>query len=65
MKPELKQKIEETVRFFQGIVLDSVEQSFGEAKEWYEVRGRILRAFGDRGLSARLCSILESEGYGK
>ena len=50
----------EAVTFYQGIVLDNVEQELGDTPSWHPLRARLLKAFGDRGLAKRIRLILEN-----
>ncbi|OFZ54734.1 MAG: hypothetical protein A2428_00920 [Bdellovibrionales bacterium RIFOXYC1_FULL_54_43] len=43
-------------------VLDAVELEMGDSPAWPPLRGRILRAFGDKGLTRRIIQILEEMG---
>lgn len=51
----------EAVDFYRGFVLDAVEQELGGEGNWTFVRGRLLKALGDRGLAGRIRQILSSE----
>jgi hypothetical protein len=57
---EKLRQVHEVVAFYQGIVLDAVEQEMPDRGRWLALRSRLLRAFGDRGLSNRLREILEA-----
>lgn len=56
---KILEQLLESVNFYRGVVLDSVEQELGDTPNWKFMRTRILRAFGDRGLEGRICRILE------
>lgn len=51
----------DTLDYYRGIVLDSVEQECGDLPVWVRLRSRLLKAFGDRGLASRIRSIMEHE----
>lgn len=52
----------EAVAFYQSLVLDCVQQELGDHPSWPGVRSRILRAFGDRGLTNRVREIMSGRG---
>ncbi len=56
-----KQKLDELMRavdFCRAVVLDSVEMELVDSDVWPSLRRRILRAFGDFGLTQRIKVIL-------
>jgi len=54
-------KILEVIDLYRGIVMDSVEQEFGDHPNWKYLRARLLKAFGDRGLTKRVQDIMNDE----
>lgn len=51
-------KLLETIEFYRGLVLDSVELELGESPQWKRLRSRLLKILGDRGLEGRINEIL-------
>lgn len=51
-------EIEEAIDFYRGLILDLAEQEFLDSPKWPFIRGRLLKALGDRGLSGRVREIL-------
>ncbi len=49
------------VDYYRSIVMDIVEQELGSASNWQFLRGRLLNALGDKGLSGRLRELLATE----
>jgi hypothetical protein len=50
----------EAIAFYRGLILDIAEQELGDKPNWQYVRGRLLKALGNRGLQKRLEEILDS-----
>jgi len=42
-------------------VMDTVDLELGDKPNWQFIRARLLRSFGDRGLSGRIREILNAE----
>ncbi len=42
-------------------IMDIIEFLHGDEPHWENTRAKILRAFGDRGLTARLIEIIDTE----
>lgn len=57
-----KTQTAEIMRTYQGLILDVLEQNFGEHKSWQGVRSRVLRLLGDNGLSKRVQELVEDVG---
>ena len=49
------------IDYYRGMDLDLSEQEFGEFDNWSFIRGRILKLWGDRGLSGRISAIIKRE----
>ena len=49
------------IDFYRGLVLDSCEAELSEGNSWRFIRARILKAFGDKGLSGSVLSILDQD----
>jgi len=61
-KIQLQIQISETVKFYQGMILDTFEVELGDdPKRWQYVRSRLLNIMGDRGLMGKLKKVLEVE----
>lgn len=56
-KSELTEVLE-AIALYRSIVMDAVEMEIGESPRWPDLRSRLLRAFGNKGLSRRLAEIL-------
>jgi hypothetical protein len=54
-------QILEAVSLYRSIVMDAVEMEVGDSPDWPALRKRLLRAFGDKGLSRRVVEILTGE----
>jgi len=54
----------DAVRSCQAGVMDTFELEFSDSPNWKNIRSRLLRCFGDRGLSARITEILDFEFNG-
>ena len=57
----LERGLEEVVDFYRGLILDMVEQELGAGDNWPFMRGRLLKALGDRGLVGRLREVIAVE----
>ncbi len=60
-KDRIERGLLESLDFYRGLVLDSVEQELGGTEKWPYLRGRLLKALGDRGLAGRIREILNIE----
>ncbi|WP_413569179.1 hypothetical protein ACLWBD_00460 [Bdellovibrio sp. HCB117] len=49
--------IEEAIQECRSIVLHTIQFELNDSPHWHSIRSRILRAFGDKGLSARVQKI--------
>jgi len=58
---QLRQIIE-TIGFYRGLLLDSVEHEMGGDPKWGYLRSRMLKILGDRGLEGRVQEILTQGG---
>jgi hypothetical protein len=66
MKPEtqkenLERGLLEVVDFYRGLILDMIEQELGGSANWPFLRGRLLKALGDRGLVGRMKEVIGVE----
>lgn len=64
MSTDVRQQLlllREAIAFCRSIVLDSVELELGEHVCWPQLRTRLLRAFGERGLEGRMLEIFRGE----
>jgi hypothetical protein len=57
----IKRPILDAVSTCQAGVLDTLEMELGDKPNWNLVRSRLLRSFGDRGLTGRVLKILGSD----
>lgn len=57
----VRRGIDDAIGSVRGIVMDTFESELGGSPNWQVIRARLLRAFGDRGLSARIAEILDAE----
>jgi hypothetical protein len=55
------ERVIEVVDFYRGMVLDIAEHELGTADSWHFVRGRLLKALGDRGLTGKIRDILSGD----
>jgi hypothetical protein len=60
-KERLIQQFLDAVGFYRGLNLDLAEQELGTSDNWSFVRGRLLKLWGDRGLSGRITEIINRE----
>ena len=60
-RERLERGLRDTVDFYRGLILDMVEQENGGSSSWSFLRGRLLKALGDRGLSGRITEVLNAE----
>ncbi len=60
-KQRLERHLIETVDYYRGLCLDLAEQQFGGTDEWPFVRARLLKLWGDRGLTGRLIEVIRRE----
>ncbi|MBS1983791.1 MAG: hypothetical protein JST16_06440 [Bdellovibrionales bacterium] len=51
----------EAIDHYRSYILDPVEQELGASPSWKYLRGRLLKALGDRGLAGRVREILAVE----
>jgi hypothetical protein len=65
MHEQQKQRIENQLLLaidqYRSMIIDPVELLMGESPNWPSLRRQLLKAFGDRGLSARIKEILNNE----
>ena len=52
------QQLIETLNFYRGLIIDTVEVEMCDSKAWPTTRSRLLRLLGDRGLDGKLREIL-------
>ena len=60
-KDRLERQLTDAIDQYRSMVLDPVEQELGSSPCWPHLRKRLLKVFGDRGLSARIQEILKYE----
>lgn len=58
------QHVNEILRTYQGLLLDVLEESFGQDKSWQSIRSRVLRLLGDNGLGKRIRELVTSSECG-
>ena len=51
----------DAVSFCRSLVIDAVEFEIGDHPCWVQLRSRLLRAFGDKGLSRRISEIMNKD----
>jgi hypothetical protein len=54
-------QIKQTLMIYTGMLLDAVEHSVCEAKDWPQLRARLLKILGERGLAGRVTEIMISD----
>ena len=52
------EQIKAWLNFYRGQVLDLTEQELSHSPRWPAVRNQLLKIFGDRGLEAKIISIV-------
>lgn len=57
----IERRMLDAVKSCQTGVLDTFELELGDSPNWRNIRGRLLRCFGDRGLAANIIEILGDE----
>jgi hypothetical protein len=60
-RESIQRQMLDAVRTCQAGVMDTFELEFNNSPNWQSVRSRLLRSFGDRGLSGRIIEILDFE----
>ena len=68
IKRDLERGLLEVLDFYRGLILDMIEQELGGTDNWPFLRGRLLKALGDRGLVGRMTEVIEDsfgDGDGK
>ncbi len=64
-----QKRLEETlareISNYRNRILDLAEEHLGTSPHWRIVRSRLLRHFGDRGLSGKVCEALNGEFSGE
>lgn len=60
-KEHLEERMLEVTDFYRGFVMDIAEQELGSNENWQFVRGRLLKALGDRGLVGKLREVIADE----
>lgn len=61
IKERLERRLLEVIDQYRSMVIDPVEQELGCSSNWKYLRSRLLKAFGDRGLTGRIREVLDSE----
>lgn len=59
---QIYEEILEAIELCRSHVLDTCQFELGESQNWPALRTRLLRAFGDRGLEARIRGIFTGFG---
>lgn len=54
-------KLEQTISFYRGMVLDCVENVLDGDPEWPATRSKLLKVLGDRGLEGKIREIIGLE----
>lgn len=54
----------DAVNYCRGLIVDAVEFEHGDDPHWPQLRSRLLRALGDRGLEGRIAEIMQKKGEG-
>lgn len=60
-RQSIERRILEVVDQYRSMILDPVEQEMGGSPSWKYLRGRLLKAFGERGIQGRIREVLDSE----
>ena len=60
-KKRLEERILDVIDQYRSMILDPIEQEVGKSPNWPYLRGRLLKALGDRGIVGRIKEILNSE----
>jgi hypothetical protein len=55
---ELANRAKELIDFYRGLVMDAVEADC-EPKQWKQLRSRILKVLGDRGLEGKMIEMID------
>lgn len=55
---ELETQVNMVIDQYRAIILDSLEQEYGELESWPYTRRKVLKALGDRGLASRIIEII-------
>ncbi|WP_413289303.1 hypothetical protein [Bdellovibrio sp. HCB337] len=56
----LEKQIKEIIDLYRSMILDAVEQELGDSPNWKFLRGRLLKALGDRGLEGRIIEAIRT-----
>lgn len=59
---DIYEQVLEAIELCRSHVLDTCQFELGESPNWPALRTRLLRAFGDRGLEARVRGIFMGQG---
>lgn len=54
-----QEKLKETLDFYRGMLLDSLDLLVGEKPEWPKVRSCVLKVFGDRGIESKMNELIK------
>jgi hypothetical protein len=57
----IERRLHEVVDQYRSMIIDPVEQEMGNNPNWKYLRSRLLKALGERGLSARITEVINSE----
>lgn len=60
-RESLKNRLLMAVDQYRSMIIDPVEFELGDSHAWKPLRSRLLKALGDRGLSGKICEIVNSE----
>ena len=61
VKERLERRLLDVIDQYRSMILDPIEQELGSNPNWKYLRGRLLKALGDRGISGRIVEVLNSE----
>jgi hypothetical protein len=53
------EQIRSWINYYRGQTIDAVEQEMVGSLRWPQMRNRLLKIFGDRGLEEKILSILD------
>ena len=61
LRERLERRLLDVIDQYRSMILDPIEQEVGSHPNWKYLRGRLLKALGDRGMSGRITEILNAE----
>lgn len=60
VRKRVEQNMLDAVNSCRAGVMDTIDLELGDSPNWKFIRARLLRCFGDRGLSGRISDILNA-----